>query len=71
VNNEGRYQELLVGPIEPLDQRNDMFRKSQHDHHDLVGAAIRNVPALNPLFLRLDGILGYGKQSAPATIWED
>ena len=47
------------------------FNQEKGWHHDLVRAAIKNVPALNPLFLRIDGILGYGRQSDPATIWED
>jgi len=46
------------------------FNQEAGWHHDLVRAAVKNTPGLNPLFLWLHGFLGYGKQSAPATIWE-
>jgi hypothetical protein len=31
----------------------------------------KNAPWLNPLFVWLDEVFGYGKQLDPATIWED
>ena len=31
MDNEQRYQNLLVGPIERFDQRKDIFRRSRHD----------------------------------------
>lgn len=31
ANGKHRYQQLLVGPIERFDQRNDMFRRSRYD----------------------------------------
>ena len=31
MNDKEKYQKLLVGPIERLDQRNDMFRRSRYD----------------------------------------
>ena len=33
-------------------------------------AAIKNAPWLNPLFLWLNDVFGYGKQFDPVTIWE-
>ena len=39
-------------------------------HHDLVRLFIRNTPQVNPLFVWLSGVFGYGKQLDPATIWE-
>jgi reductive dehalogenase len=47
------------------------FNKGEGWLHDLARAAIKNAPWLNPLFVWLDDVLGYGKQLDPATIWED
>jgi reductive dehalogenase len=46
------------------------FNKEPGWLHDLVRVFIKNVPWLNPLFVRLDDVLGYGKQLDPATIWD-
>jgi len=46
------------------------YSKKGGRHHDLVRGIIKNVPWLNPFFIWLDGMLGYGKQLDPATIWE-
>ena len=46
------------------------YNQEEGWHHDLVRGIIKNVPWLSPLFIWLDGILGYGKQLDPATIWE-
>ena len=47
------------------------FNQQAGRHHDLVRGVIKNAPWLNPLFVWLDDVLGYGKQLAPATIWDD
>ncbi len=47
------------------------FNQPQGWHHDMVRAAIKNLPQLNPLILRVGNLLRYGEQRAPATIWED
>jgi len=47
------------------------FNQGAGWHHDLVRAAVKNTPGLNPLFLWLHGVFGYGRQSAPAAIWGD
>lgn len=47
------------------------FNKEDSWLHDLVRVFIKNIPWLNPLFVRLDDVLGYGKQLDPATIWDD
>jgi hypothetical protein len=31
MSSKERYQQLLIGPIERFDQRNDMFRRSRYD----------------------------------------
>jgi len=46
------------------------FNQVEGWHHDLVRASVKRAPWLNPLFLWLDGALGYGKQRDPATIWD-
>jgi epoxyqueuosine reductase len=46
------------------------FDQEKGWHHDLVRGFIRNAPWLNPLFLWLDGVLAYGRQLDPASIWE-
>jgi reductive dehalogenase len=38
--------------------------------HDLVRLGIKRTPWLNGLFLWSDGLLGYGRQREPASIWE-
>jgi epoxyqueuosine reductase len=47
------------------------FNKETGWHHDLVRVLIKRVPWLNPLFVRLDDLFGYGRQFDPTTIWED
>jgi reductive dehalogenase len=47
------------------------FNQEQGWHHDLVRRCIKHVPWLNPLFLWLDELLGYGRQLDPATMWEE
>jgi reductive dehalogenase len=45
------------------------YNKEAGWHHDLVRALIKHVPPLNPLFVRLDDLFGYGRQLVPETIW--
>ena len=47
------------------------FNKEPGWLHDLVRVFVKNAPWLNPLFVRLDDVLGYGKQLDPTTIWDD
>jgi reductive dehalogenase len=47
------------------------FNQAEGWHHDLVRAAIRRTSRLNRIFLWFDGLLGYGKQLDPVSIWED
>jgi epoxyqueuosine reductase len=47
------------------------FNKEPGWLHDLVRVSVKNAPWLNPLFVRLDDVLGYGKQLDPTTIWDD
>jgi hypothetical protein len=47
------------------------FNKEEGWLHDLARGASENAPWLNPLFVWLDDVLGYGQQLAPATIWAD
>jgi len=47
------------------------FNKEPGWLHDLVRAFIRNAPWLNPLFVWLDDVFGYGEQLDPATIWDE
>jgi reductive dehalogenase len=47
------------------------FNQEQGWHHDLVRSCIKHAPWLNQLFLRLDEVLGYGKQLDLATMWEE
>jgi epoxyqueuosine reductase len=46
------------------------FNKEPGWLHDLVRVFIKNAPWLNPLFVWLDDVFGYGKQLDPATIWD-
>jgi hypothetical protein len=47
------------------------FNKEPGWLHDLVRVFVKNAPWLNPLFVQLDDVLGYGKQLDPTTIWDD
>lgn len=47
------------------------FNKEEGWLHDLARGAIKNASWLNPLFVWLDDVLGYGQQLDPATIWDD
>jgi len=45
------------------------FNKEVGRVHDLIRAMIKTTPWLNPLFIWLDDILGYGRQHDPGRIW--
>jgi reductive dehalogenase len=47
------------------------FNKGEGRLHDLARAFVRNTPRANRLFVWLDGVLGYGRQRDPASIWEE
>jgi hypothetical protein len=47
------------------------FNQEEGRLHDLVRVGIRHAPWMDRLFLWFDGVLGYGQQRDPATIWED
>jgi epoxyqueuosine reductase len=47
------------------------FNQEQGWHHDMVRAVVKRTPKLNRLFLWLDGVFRYGRQFAPASVWED
>ncbi len=47
------------------------FNKPAGWIHNLAKAAIMRLPALNPAFLRIDGLLGYGGRRDPETFWKE
>ncbi len=47
------------------------FTKNRHWSHRLARFAIKHVPFLNRILVKLDHILGYGKQREPHTFWKE
>lgn len=46
------------------------FNKKPGLLHDMVQWFIRNIPALNPLWVWADDLMGYGKRVSPEKFWE-
>lgn len=46
------------------------FNQAEGWHHDFVRGVIKRTPLFNRLFLWFDGVLRYGRQFDPASIWE-
>jgi epoxyqueuosine reductase len=71
VNAEQCYKYWIANQMDCADCiRVCPFNKEQGRLHDLVRACVRHAPWLNPLLVKLDDALGYGKQRDPTTIWE-
>ncbi|HID64951.1 MAG TPA: reductive dehalogenase [Anaerolineae bacterium] len=71
VNGEQCYKYWLANRMDCANCiRVCPFNKEEGWLHDLVRLGVKNAPWLAPLFVWLDGVLGYGRQPDPATIWD-
>jgi epoxyqueuosine reductase len=70
VNGEQCFKYWIANRLDCADCiRVCPFNQEHSWLHDLVRGFIKRTPWLNPLFLWLDEILGYGRQLDPASIW--
>lgn len=46
------------------------FNKPANTFHRMVKWKIKHFPVLNPLFIKADGIFGYGRPARPADFWK-